>query len=121
VQLASYTEAKELVQSLGVVPDGVPTHLAASLTSGFLATIASMPADIVKTRTQNQKWVNGKPIYTGPMDCLAKIVTKEGPFALWRGFGAYFARLGPHTVLTFLAMEQLFAAGGHATRFFPQN
>ena len=38
------------------------------------------------------------------------IVAKEGVLALWKGFLPYFSRLGPHTVLTFIFMEQLNAA-----------
>ena len=31
---------------------------------------------------------------------------KEGFFSLWKGFTPYYARLGPHTVLTFIFLEQ---------------
>lgn len=34
----------------------------------------------------------------------------EGVFALWKGFTPYYMRLGPHTVLTFIFLEQMNAA-----------
>lgn len=53
------------------------------------------------------KTIDGKPEYTGAIDVLGRIVKNEGVFALWKGFLPYFFRIGPHTVLTFIVMEQL--------------
>lgn len=36
-----------------------------------------------------------------------KVVRYEGFFSLWKGFTPYYARLGPHTVLTFIFLEQM--------------
>ncbi|KAL1482563.1 hypothetical protein MTO96_033708, partial [Rhipicephalus appendiculatus] len=40
-------------------------------------------------------------------DVLTKVVRNEGFFSLWKGFTPYYARLGPHTVLTFIFLEQM--------------
>lgn len=56
------------------------------------------------------KTIDGKPEYRGPVDVLAKVVRNEGVFALWKGFMPYYFRLGPHTVLTFIFLEQLNAS-----------
>lgn len=53
------------------------------------------------------KTIDGKPEYTGGLDVLGKIIRNEGVFALWKGFIPYYLRLGPHTVLTFIFLEQL--------------
>lgn len=53
------------------------------------------------------KTIDGKPEFKGTLDVISKVVRKEGPFALWKGFTPYYARLGPHTVLTFIFLEQL--------------
>jgi solute carrier family 25 (mitochondrial oxoglutarate transporter), member 11 len=53
------------------------------------------------------KIVNGVPEYRGAGDVLVKVVRNEGFFALWKGFTPYYARLGPHTVLTFIILEQM--------------
>ena len=61
VQLGSYDQAKESLTSVGLFPDeGVPLHLTASLISGFLYCLASLPLDITKTRMQNQQTVDGR-------------------------------------------------------------
>ena len=36
-----------------------------------------------------------------------QVVRNEGFFSLWKGFTPYYARLGPHTVLTFIFLEQM--------------
>ncbi len=41
------------------------------------------------------------------MDCLVKTVRNEGLRALQKGWLAQYARLGPHTVLTFVFLEQV--------------
>lgn len=48
-----------------------------------------------------------KPEYSGSLDVIMKVARHEGVFALWKGFTPYFARLGPHTVLTFIFLEQI--------------
>jgi solute carrier family 25 oxoglutarate transporter 11 len=45
------------------MPEGVKLHFCASMISGLLTTIASMPVDIVKTRIQNMQTVNGVAEY----------------------------------------------------------
>ncbi|KAF7418679.1 hypothetical protein HZH68_001332 [Vespula germanica] len=106
-QLASYSQAKQMLLETGRFKENITLHLICSMISGIVTTIASMPVDIAKTRIQNMKIIDGKPEYTGALDVFNKIITKEGPFALWKGFLPYYARLGPHTVLTFIFLEQL--------------
>ena len=43
-------------------------------------------------------------------DVLIKIVRKEGVPALWKGFTPCYLRIGPHTVLTFIFLEQFVVA-----------
>lgn len=109
-QLASYSQAKQLVLSTGYFQENILLHFIASMISGLITTAASMPVDIAKTRIQNMKIIDGKPEYKGALDVLVKVVGKEGFFSLWKGFTPYYARLGPHTVLTFIFLEQMNAA-----------
>lgn len=51
--------------------------------------------------------INGKPEYKGTFDVWSKIVRNEGILALWKGFTPYYFRIGPHTVLTFIFLEQM--------------
>merc|ERR1719219_1587948 len=105
-QLATYSQAKQLILGTGYIQDGIFCHFVASMISGLVTTIASMPVDIAKTRIQSQKYIDGVPEYKGAGDVLAKVVKNEGFFALWKGFTPYYFRLGPHTVLTFIFLEQ---------------
>lgn len=75
--------------------------------SGLVTTAASMPVDILKTRIQNMKVVDGKPEFSGATDVLKSILRNEGVLSLWKGFLPYYSRLGPHTVLTFIFLEQM--------------
>ena len=109
-QLASYSQAKQFLLSTGHFQENILLHFIASMLSGLVTTAASMPVDIAKTRIQNMKIIDGKPEYKGGIDVVMKVITKEGPLMLWKGFLPYYARLGPHTVLTFIFLEQLNAA-----------
>lgn len=111
-QLASYSQSKQFLISTGYFEENIFLHFVASMLSGLVTTTASMPVDIAKTRIQNMKVIDGKPEYKGGIDVVIKVVTKEGPLMLWKGFLPYYARLGPHTVLTFIFLEQLNAAYG---------
>jgi len=105
-QLASYSQAKQIILGTGYIQDGIFCHFVASMISGLVTTIASMPVDIAKTRLQSMKYVDGVPEYKGAGDVLANVIKKEGFFSLWKGFTPYYFRLGPHTVLTFIFLEQ---------------
>uniref|UniRef100_A0A0N5BRH2 Mitochondrial 2-oxoglutarate/malate carrier protein n=1 Tax=Strongyloides papillosus TaxID=174720 RepID=A0A0N5BRH2_STREA len=109
-QLATYSQAKEMILKSKVVEDGIFCHFLASMVSGLATTIISMPVDIVKTRIQSMRVVDGKPEYSGMADVVKKVISKEGFFALWKGFTPYYMRLGPHTVITFIILEQMNSA-----------
>ena len=92
---------------MGKFEEGIFLHFVASMCSGFVSTVVSMPVDIVKTRVQNMKYIDGKPEYRGAGHVFTSIIKNEGVFSLWKGFLPYYFRLGPHTVLAFVFMEQL--------------
>ena len=46
-------------------------------------------------------------MYSSLASCLAQTWRKEGAAALWKGFWPYYVRNGPHTVITFMVIEQL--------------
>lgn len=76
---------------------------------GLITSAASLPVDIAKTRIQNSKSV-GSQKQAGPVQVVIGIIKNEGIFALWKGFMPYYFRIGPHTVLTFIFLEQFNAA-----------
>ncbi|XP_013148331.1 PREDICTED: mitochondrial 2-oxoglutarate/malate carrier protein isoform X1 [Papilio polytes] len=101
-QLGTYSQAREWF--VGIVPDGIQLHFCASMVSGLVTTIASMPVDIIKTRIQNA--AKGE----SQMGIVTNLLAKEGVLSLWKGFLPYYTRLGPHTVLTFIFLEQFNSA-----------
>jgi len=106
-QMPTYSQAKQAIISAGLMEQGFPLHAVASLIAALVTTAVSLPVDIVKTRYQNMKTINGVPEYSSIMDVFQRILRQEGVFSFWKGFTPYFSRLGPHTILTFIFMEQL--------------
>lgn len=108
VQLGVYDQAKETYQSRIGMRDGVPLHLAASLTSGYAYSVVTLPIDLAKSRMQNEKVLPGtQREYRSIVQTIGKIARAEGVFSLWKGFAPYFVRCGGHTVAMFLALEQV--------------
>lgn len=109
-QLATFSQAKDALAD--VLPfGGVPLTFCATLISGFCATAASLPMDVIKTRLQNMRMVEGKPEFTGTIDCLSKIVKAEGPSVLFKGFLPSYVKLAPYTVIALMANQQLKSSG----------
>jgi solute carrier family 25 oxoglutarate transporter 11 len=100
-QLSTYSQSKEVLIKSTYFTEGIFLHFVASMFSGLVTTIASMPVDIVKTRVQKSSQA------TNAVKIFVEVIRKEGLFSLWKGFTPYYARLGPHTVLTFIFLEQL--------------
>lgn len=93
VQLGTYDVAKERIIRVGGFKDGVGVHLAASTTSGFCYSVATLPIDSAKTRMQNQhKQADGTLPYRNLLHAMVKVGQEEGILALWRGFMPYFSR-----------------------------
>lgn len=102
-QVVTYDIAKSLlVDSLSMDPSKKSTHFSASLLAGLVATTVCSPADVVKTRIMNAKGSSG-----GAASILVNAIKTEGPGFMFRGWLPSFIRLGPHTIVTFLALEQL--------------
>ncbi|XP_019744658.1 mitochondrial dicarboxylate carrier isoform X1 [Hippocampus comes] len=100
-QLACYDQAKQLVLGTGMLGDNVFTHFLSSFIAGGCATFLCQPLDVLKTRLMNSK---GE--YTGVRHCLQE-TAKLGPLAFYKGLVPAGIRLIPHTVLTFIFLEQL--------------
>uniref|UniRef100_A0A3P9IWG6 Mitochondrial dicarboxylate carrier n=1 Tax=Oryzias latipes TaxID=8090 RepID=A0A3P9IWG6_ORYLA len=100
-QLACYDQAKQLVLGTGVMGDNILTHFLSSFIAGGCATFLCQPLDVLKTRLMNSK---GE--YTGVLHCF-KETAGLGPLAFYKGLVPAGIRLIPHTVLTFIFLEQL--------------
>ncbi|KAF0760965.1 mitochondrial 2-oxoglutarate/malate carrier protein-like isoform X1 [Aphis craccivora] len=106
-QLMSYDTAKVYMMENYDMKDGLKLHTASSMVSGIVYSVCSNPMDVLKTRIQQQKIVNGKPEYSGIIEVASILMKTEGVTALWKGWPFYYLRVAPGTVLLFIFMEQL--------------
>lgn len=101
-QLCFYDQVKQTLLETPYFQDNLVLHFTSSLAAGAIATTMTQPLDVLKTRSMNAK--PGE--FSGAMD-LVKYTAKGGPLAFYKGYFPAFARLGPHTILTFVLFEQL--------------
>ena len=101
-QLGVYSEAKEVLQQHSPL-QGIPLQFCSSMISAVAAVTLSCPADVIKTRLQNQQ--PGQ--YAGVTDCVSTLLRTEGVLALWKGFGPAVIKLAPHSVISFIILDNL--------------
>ena len=99
-QLVSYDSIKAAFLRLPLFEDNLTTHFLSSIAAGFIATTICSPVDVIKTRVMSAKEKEGV------VALLTKITREEGFKWMFRGWVPSFIRLGPHTVATFIFLEQ---------------
>lgn len=105
-QLSMYDQFKHLLLTKtpdDLLKDDTVTHLIASLMAGTTATTLTQPLDVVKTRLMNETTGH----YKGAWDVVKSIHRDYGLFGFFRGYLPAFVRLAPHTMLTFVFLEEL--------------
>lgn len=101
-QLGAYSEAKEQIhRTTGC--DGVALQAVSSLISSTAAIGLSSPADVIKSRIQ----MSPTGTYSSVADCALDICKKEGIAGFWKGFLAATMKLNPHTLISFLVLDNL--------------
>nr|XP_034173799.1 mitochondrial dicarboxylate carrier [Osmia lignaria] len=109
-QLSFYDQVKITLIESGYFQDNPVTHVISSVAAGAVATTLTQPLDVLKTRAMNAKPGEFKSL----MD-LFLYTAKLGPLAFFKGYVPAFIRLAPHTIFTFVFLEQLRANFG----FYP--
>lgn len=99
-QLASYDMFKKEILERTSMDDNLYTHFTASFMAGFVATTVCSPVDVVKTRIMSAK------VKENVISLLLNITKHEGFGWMFRGWVPSFIRLGPHTIATFMFLEQ---------------
>nr|AKN21589.1 slc25a-21 [Schmidtea mediterranea] len=107
IQLASYSQIKQILIETKSLSDGILLHFLASMISGLNTAVLSMPVDIIKTRIQNMRIINGIPEYSSCWNVFYRIFKNEGVHSLWKGFLPYFLKIGSNTVIMFIIFEQM--------------
>lgn len=101
-QIAFYDQAKVMLLRTGSFKDGPSLHFLASLIAGAMATTLTQPIDVIKTRAMNAKPGEFKGLFH-----IISHTAKLGPLGFFKGFVPAFVRLAPHTIITFIILEQL--------------
>jgi solute carrier family 25 (mitochondrial dicarboxylate transporter), member 10 len=99
-QLASYDGFKSMILMNTSLSDNLSTHFLASFCAGFVATAICSPVDVIKTRIMSAHENRGV------LTLLPEIVKNEGFGWMFRGWVPSFIRLAPHTIATFMFLEQ---------------
>jgi dicarboxylate transporter 10 len=99
-QLATYDGFKQLLLDKTSMKDNLGTHFTASFLAGFVATTICSPVDVIKTR------VMGSTEQKSIVKLVTDITRTEGLRWMFKGWVPSFIRVGPHTILTFLFLEQ---------------
>ncbi|KAF8852671.1 putative dicarboxylate carrier protein [Acephala macrosclerotiorum] len=99
-QLASYDGFKSLLIQYTPLSDNLTTHFSASFMAGFVATTVCSPVDVIKTRIMSSHESKGLATL------MRDVYRVEGVGWMFRGWVPSFIRLGPHTIATFLFLEQ---------------
>lgn len=109
VEMATYDVLRDRIAYRLALPiSSLVVHALTALIASFLSSLASNPFDMARSRVMNQPKKNGRGLlYNGAIDCLFKVVRQEGFSVLLAGFWAFFFRLGPNTMITFMIIEQL--------------
>lgn len=105
-KMACYDEVKQNVIKLGTFggPKDILVQAVSAFCAGFFMTCTVAPFDMVRTRLMNQP--PDKIEYTGFVDCFVKVIKKDGPAGLYRGFFPIWARFAPTTTLQLIFFER---------------
>ncbi|KAF2866109.1 mitochondrial carrier domain-containing protein [Massariosphaeria phaeospora] len=99
-QLATYDGFKRTLLEYTTLQDNLATHFTASFLAGFVATTICSPVDVIKTRVMSS--TEQRSI----VRLVTDITKTEGLRWMFKGWVPSFIRVGPHTILTFLFLEQ---------------
>ncbi|KAI8994719.1 mitochondrial carrier domain-containing protein [Pilobolus umbonatus] len=102
-QMSSYDVFKDTIVYKYHFSDGLVTHFVSSLLAGLVATTVCSPLDVVKTRIMSAHSHDARH----SIRIMKSMVQTEGVASLFRGWMPAFVRLGPHTIVTFIVLEQL--------------
>jgi len=104
-KMACYDQIKGMIVKSGAIPAGMATQFCAAFGAGFFMATTVAPFDMVRTRLMNQP--PDAKVYNGFVDCVVKIIAKDGPGGLYAGFIPIWARFAPTTCLQLVIFEQI--------------
>ncbi|KFY72011.1 hypothetical protein V499_07823 [Pseudogymnoascus sp. VKM F-103] len=99
-QLASYDAFKNLLIEREKFEDSLGMHFAASVFAGLVATTICSPVDVIKSRIMSL--AGSASIF----EVARGLWHTEGLRWMFKGWTPSFIRTGPHTIATFIFLEQ---------------
>lgn len=96
-QLSSYDMVKK---SLSWYHNELYKEIFASIFSGIFSTLIIAPLELVKTHLQVSK-------QSGLLPVVRNLYYRDGLRGFWRGSASLYMRLGPHTAIVLIVMDQL--------------
>jgi solute carrier family 25 (mitochondrial uncoupling protein), member 8/9 len=102
-QCATYDVIKRKVMHYSSQPDSCIVQVVTAAITGLVTTTVTAPVDVLKTRM----YVGDQQGRNGLVTTAVALMKDEGPKFLLKGWVANYVRLGPLTLITFLANEQL--------------
>jgi solute carrier family 25 (mitochondrial oxoglutarate transporter), member 11 len=108
VQVGTFDQFKASFRSFGVSNNTLNVFYA-SMASGLLYSIVTMPFETAKNRMAFQRPdpVTGVNPYRGALQTISLVANREGVLKLWAGFAPYYLRCGGHSVFMFMAVDAL--------------
>ena len=104
-KMSCYDQIQGMIKDTKLIPAGLPTQFCAAFTAGFFMACTVSPFDMVRTRLMSQPV--DKKVYKGFLDCVIKILAKDGLKGLYAGFIPIWARFAPTTTLQLVIFEQI--------------
>ena len=102
-QLCFYDVIKQILLTTTYFKDNLTTHFSSSFCAGVIATLISQPLDVLKTKAMNAQ----PNEYRNTYYLVLSTARQDFPFVFFKGFVPAFVRIGPHTIITFIILEQL--------------
>eukprot|EP00039_Didymoeca_costata_P002064 m.57334 g.57334 ORF g.57334 m.57334 type:complete len:306 (-) comp11099_c0_seq2:1120-2037(-) len=109
-QVGTFDQGKQFYENqLGIKRGTIPNVFCASMTSGLLYSLITMPFESAKNLMAFQKpdKETGKLLYRSTFQTFGLVVRTKGILALWNGFLPYYGRCGGHTVFMFIFVEYM--------------
>ena len=107
-QIPTYDHVKSTLILKGYLSECLQLHMFASIIAGFVTAFVTSPVDVIKTRVMYENtYRSERLVYTNVCSCFKKILRTEGILGFYKGFIPNWVRIGPHTIITFLILENL--------------
>lgn len=102
-----YDYVKYIILNVELLSEGFVLYIVVFFIVGFVINCVMLFIDMVCIRYMNQKKDYNKKLvlYRGIIDCIMKIVCKEGLFGFYKGFILNWIRIGIYMVVIFFVFE----------------